>query len=330
MKNMLQFESPDLFHLLWAIPLYGIVMLVYWNWRQRTLRQMGAPALAQRLLLGFSKERFWLKVVLFGLALMLVSVSLTNPRRPVTRQGETSQSADVFIALDVSESMLAKDVRPSRLGAAKDFALQLITALEGDRIGLVFFAGDAFPQMPLSMDYATAGAFIRSADPTFVIESGSSLGSAIALGTRSFDPHGKAGKALIILTDGEDHDGEALAQAKKAAQEGVRIYTVGVGTAAGATLMNANNEPKYFQGQVVRTKLNDETLRNLAKTGNGISVSAADGASAIRQLSEAVSNLQQSAIAARAYTEYVPYFQWLLLPAILLLVLEQVLWWRRR
>lgn len=326
---MIQFESKDLLHLLWVVVLYGLLLLLYWMWRQRTLQHMGSPALAQRLLLGFSKGRFWLKVALFGVALALVALALANPRRLITRPGDPQLRADVFIAIDVSQSMLAKDVKPNRLAAAKTFALQLVNALEGDRIGLIFFAGDAFPQMPLSTDYDMAGAFIRSADPAFVIEGGSAPGAAIDLAARSVDAKAPNGRGLIILSDGEDHDGTVLQKARKAAADGLRIYTVGFGTASGATLMADAETPRYFQGQIVRTKLEDHTLRDIAQAGKGIYVAANDGRTAITDLTNAINQLQQRAVEAQSSTEYYSYFQWLILPAILLLMLEQILWWRK-
>ncbi len=212
---MLRFENPILLHLLWGLAFQALLLLVYWQWRQRTLKRLGSPALAERLLLGFSQRRFWFKNLLFGASLALLALAIANPVRPVQREGKSRASADVLIALDISTSMLAKDVSPSRIVQAKQFIQRLVQALEGERIGLIFFAGDAYPQMPLSTDYESLLLFVRNANPNFVTDQGTDMATAIDLAQRLFESNALAGRGLILITDGENHQEDALQRARK-------------------------------------------------------------------------------------------------------------------
>lgn len=326
----LKVESPELLHLLWVLALYALVLTAYWLWRQRTLRQLGSPALAERLLLGFSSWRFWLKNGLFGGALALLAVAIANPRRAERRDPPPQESADVLIALDVSQSMLARDVAPSRLEQAKTFVQKLAAALDGERLGLIFFAGDAYPQMPLSTDVESLVMFARNASPDFAADQGTDFGPLLEQAARLFEADAEAGHALVVVSDGEHHEADVAILAKKARATGMVIHTVAVGTAGGGTIPDGwGGFRRDYQGQVVRTRADAARLRELAVAGGGIAVVGTDS-DAISALVEEVGRLEKSTVELRSYTAYVSYFQWLLLPALLLLVLEQVLWWRSR
>lgn len=325
---LLRFESPELLHLLWVLALYAGVLLVYWLWRQRTLRRLGSPALAERLLLGFSPWRFWLKNGLFAASLALLALAIANPRRAEQRNPPPQESADVLIALDVSQSMLARDVAPSRIEQAKVFVQKLAAALDGERLGLIFFAGDAYPQMPLSTDVESLVMFARNASPDFAADQGTDFGPVLEQAARLFESDAEAGHALVAVSDGEHHEADVAVLAKKARAAGMVIHTVSVGTAGGGTIPDGwGGFRRDYQGQVIRTRSDAALLRELAVAGGGAAVAVTD-ADAISTLVEEVGRLQKSTVESRSYTAYVSYFQWLLLPALLLLVLEQVLRWR--
>lgn len=335
---MFRLENPILLHLLWALLLLAILLAFYWAWRQRTLRRLGSPALAERLMLGFSSKRFWFKNVLFGLSLALIAVAIANPQRAERRTPPAQQSSDVLIALDISQSMLAKDVAPNRLEQAKSFIQKLAEQLEKERLGLIFFAGDAYAQMPLSTDVGSLMLFVRNADTDYITDQGTDLNSAIELAGRLFNSDSEAGRALIIVSDGEHHEADALIRARKAHSEGIVVHTVAVGTAAGATipaggqkspLEGGRGVKRDFSGQTIRTQANEILLRDIAKAGGGVTLNVSD-AGAVKSLAQEIASLQKTAVEAKAYTEYVSYFQWLILPALLLLALEQLLWWRKR
>ncbi len=338
---MFRFESPDLLHLLWVLVLYSMVLLVYWLWRQRTLRRLGSPTLAQRLLLGFSPWRFWLKNALFAGALALLAVAIANPRRAERRDPPPQESADVLIALDVSQSMLARDIAPvtnrqstnppsNRMEQAKNFVQKLAAALDSERLGLIFFAGDAYPQMPLSTDVEALVLFARNASPDFAADQGTDFGPVLELAARLFESDAEAGHALVVISDGEHHESDVATLGKKARATGMVIHTVSVGTAGGGTIPDGWGGFRLdYAGQVIRTRSDAGLLRQLAVAGGGKAVAVTD-ADAIATIVEEVGRLQKSTVELRSYTAYVSYFQWLLLPALLLLVLEQVLWWRKR
>ena len=287
--------------------------------------------LAERLLLGFSSRRFSLKVVLYGVALALIALCIANPQRAEQVAPPPQKSADIMIALDISQSMLAADEKPSRLESAKAFIQKLVQTLDGDRIGLIFFAGDAYAQMPLSSDHSALLTFVRNANPNFTTEQGTNLASAIELTSRLFGTaEQESGRALVIVSDGENHLGETTRRAREAHAGGLEIHTVSVGTGAGVTIPTGGREVKRdFSGQPVRTAANPALLRDLAQTGGGQSFAASDPSS-VRELAAALDRLQQKTVEAKTTTEYVSQYQWLLLPAILLLILEQLLWWKRK
>lgn len=319
----MSFENPDLLKLLLGLLVLTVPLLfVYWRWRQSTLRRLGSPALEQRLLLGFSPYRFWFKNVLFLLGAAFVVLAMANPRRVVRIAPEAQKSADVLIALDVSNSMLARDMPPSRLDKAKDFIAQLVSALEGERIGLLFFAGDAQAQAPLSTDYGALRMFVKNATPAIIADQGTDVATAIAQATRMIENNAQSGRALILISDGENHQENALQSAQKAREAGLQIYTIGVGSTGGTTISDADGKP-------IRTALNEIFLTQVAQAGGGTYLHLNQGASAIRTLKAAVSNLPKAAVQNQAYNDYQSYFQWLLLPALLLLIGEQLLWWRQ-
>lgn len=326
----MKLENPILLHLLWALLLYALLLLVYWRWRQRTLQRLGSPALAQRLLLGFSEKRFWLKNGLFAAALVCLVLAIANPQQAVRRTPPPQLSADVLIALDISQSMLANDVAPSRLEQAKKLLLELVKSMEGERIGLIFFAGDAYAQMPLSTDYEALVMFASNASPDYITDQGTDFTPPIDLAARLFSSNPESGHALILISDGEQHEDLPLQRAREAYADGMIIHTVSIGTGAGSRIPTGRGDYKRdFSGEVIRSKANETLLRNLAQSAGGLALSISD-TRAVSKLSDAVDGLQKSTVEAKAYTDYVSYFQWLLLPALFFLVLEQVLWWRKK
>lgn len=324
------FENPDLLFLLWILLLHAFLLWVYWRWRQRTLRRLGSPALAERLLQGFSMPRFWIKNLLFGAAVVLLVFAIASPQRLVQTPASEGRGADIVLALDISHSMLAKDVAPNRLEQAKVFAQKLARALEGNRIGLLFFAGDAFPQMPLSTDYEALSVFLRNAGPEFIANQGTAVAPVVDAASRLFEANAAAGRALVLISDGENHTDHALARAQAARAAGMVLYTVGVGTPGGAVIpLPGGGNKRDATGTVVRTRLDAAFLRDLARAGGGAMYLADDGG-AVKALANDLDRLQKTAVESKAKSEYILYFQWLLLPCLLLLLLEQVLWWRQK
>ena len=328
MSHHFHFENPDLLHLLWVLLLQGLMLWWYWHWRRRTLHRLGSPQLEARLLLGFSTRRFWLKNILFAVVGMLIVTGIANPRRVETHTPPPKSSSDILIALDVSRSMLAGDVAPSRLKRAQQLSSDLIKTLPDDRIGLMVFAGDAFPQAPLTNDPAALLMFVGNASPESVNDQGTNFKSVLDLATRMFPPS-EAGKALIIISDGENHQPDAVAAAENARKEGITIYTVLAGTAAGSTIPGPGNEPlRNYEGQVVRTRTDEVMMSEIARTGGGIALKLSD--ETLSQLTTALQQLRKTTVEMKEYQAYTSYYQWLILPALLLLIIDQLIPWQKK
>jgi Ca-activated chloride channel family protein len=323
---MFNYEYPDHFHLLWALPAGALLLWGYWSWRRRSVDRLGDPALVKRLLPEMSSMRFWLKNALFGLGLVLLTISWANPQRGAKQQKATQESADVFIALDISQSMLARDIAPSRLEYAQVFAKKLVQALEGERIGLIFFAGDAFLQMPLSTDYNFLIQSLQNAEPDLITEQGTAIPTAIDLAMQSFGDQPGGGRALILITDGENHDEDAVDRAEAAYDDGIVLSTVGAGTTDGGPIPVGGSEFSEYKrdenGEVVRTRLNQQLLFDLARAGGGQTFNIKQSDAAIGALKQMVNGLEKREVSLRSYTEFESYFQWFLLPALLLLLID--------
>ncbi len=325
------FENPDLLHLLWVLLFQGILMWVYWHWRRSTLRRLGSPVLEQRLLQGFSIRRFRIKNILFSASLILVVLAIANPVKIVKIGGKLQLSSDVILVLDISNSMLAKDVLPSRLEKAKNFIQKLVPALEGERFGLVFFAGEAYPQMPLSTDAEALLMFVRNAHPDFITDQGTDIGTAIELAGRMLENEKETGQAIVLISDGENHEEKALQAVQAIRDAGVLLYTVSVGTTKGVMIpRQRGGNQRDFTGQTVRTSANEVLLRSLAEEAGGEALSMQEETRAVETIKTAVSRLQKSAAESNTTTGKVFYFPWLLLLAVVFLALEQVLWWRKK
>ena len=330
-----RFEHPYFLNLLWAVPVLVALMAGYGWWRRRALARVGVAASMQRLLPGWSAGRFFAKNGLFVVAVGLLAIAWANPQAGAKKQTAVQKSADVFIALDISQSMLAEDVAPSRLELAKSFARKLVKALEGERIGLIFFAGDAFLQMPLSTDYTAANMFITDAGPDLISTQGTALAPAIDLASKSFGTEPGGGRAIILITDGEDHDQDAVDRAAQAYGDGIIVFAVGAGTEAGGPipLGSAGGNDLFKrdeQGEIVRTRLDQSLLQKLTASGGGVPYQLTQGDAAVAAIRREVQRLQKREVEVRSFAEYESYFQWFLLPAFLLLALEAWLVWRKK
>ncbi len=322
------FQNPALLWLVAALLIQALLLGWYWRWRQRTLRQLGSPVLVRRLLRGFSPRRFWLKNLLFATALALLAIAIADPRHRAPAEVKQGRGADIVLAFDVSASMWAAEVSPNRLEQARTFAQRLVTALEGNRIGVVFFAGDAFAQLPLSTDYAAVRALLQQAEPAFIAQAGTDLGAAIEASTRLFESSSSAGRAVVLISDGEDHEGQGIRQAQAAQQAGVRLFTVGVGKTEGATVLLPGGQPlRDAGGATAYSRPDFAQLHQIAQAGGGHFWEASESG-AVQRLSEACDRLQKDAVALKAPPQYTYYFVWPTLIAWCLLLLEQLIGWR--
>lgn len=330
---MFRFEHPEAFY--WLLLLLALVPAYFWvrSWQKRARERFGDRELMDRLQPDASRYKPALKFWVWMLAMVLLAGAWANPQWGLRKQQVTRQSLDVIVALDISRSMLAEDMAPNRLERTRRFGRQLLEQLRGDRVGLVYFAGSAYLQMPLSIDLRAADLFMKSADPSMASYQGTAMGAAINLAADSFDEAPGNYKAIVLISDGEEHEEDALSAAKAAAQKGIRIYTIGVGSPEGGFVPISNRgRADYLRdatGTPVRSVLNEALLKAIAKEGRGQYYHLNQGDAALRSLREGLNQMQSRSYGEELLTDYESYFQYLLAPAILLLLMELLLSTRR-
>ncbi|HFA49238.1 MAG TPA: VWA domain-containing protein [Bacteroidetes bacterium] len=331
---MFRFEHSYYLYAFALLPVLLLLYFIYIKWRKRAASRLGETSLVKALMPDVSKYRTGVKFSLLLLALSLLFIGWANPQWGSKREKVKRKSVDVLIALDISTSMFAQDIPPNRLERAKRFAEGLVDKLKGERIGLILFAGSAYLQMPVTTDYAAAKLFLRSASPNLAGSQGTVIGDAIGLARRSFADGDDSHKALIIITDGEDHDGQAVAQAEAARDDGIFLFTVGVGTQKGSFIpINIRGREDYKRdqsGQPVRSKLNEEVLAEIAKKGGGSYFNISAGDAVADALQARIDQMEKRELEVRSFTEYNSYFQYFIAAALLLLLIEFLLSYRKK
>jgi len=331
---MFRFEYPDHLYALLLIPLLVGFFIAMTYLRKRAIERFGESSLLVQLMPGVSKYKHAVKFTLLTVALAFLVIAWANPQFGTKVQKVERKSADVFIALDVSRSMWTEDIAPSRMDRASRFTQNLIKSLAGERIGLILFAGNAYMQMPLTTDYAAALLFAKSANPDLAPSQGTSIADAIQLAQRSFDEENKNYKALIVITDGEDHEGEAITLAEESNADGLLIFTVGVGTENGSLIpTTVNGYTDYLRdnsGNPVRSALNEDLLRDIAQAGDGSYFNLNAGEEAIVSAVRAgIDQLEKQEMEQRVFDEYNSWFQLPLGIALVLLIIEFFISYRK-
>ena len=324
---MFRFEEPTYLYLLLLLPLLAALFL-YSNYRRRkAIKKFGDPELMAQLMPDASKYRpdvkFWIVLVAIGLfAVLLARPQFGSRLETVKRQG-----IEVIIALDISNSMLAEDVQPSRLQKAKRLVSQLVDKMENDKVGMIVFAGDAFTQLPITSDYISAKMFLETIDPSLISKQGTALGAAINLSTRSFTPMEGVGRTVILITDGENHEDGALEAAKAAVEKGIQINVLGVGMPEGAPIPipGSNDYRRDREGNVVVTKLNEQMCQEIAQVGQGIYVRVDNSNAAQNAITKEINKLAKADVETQVYTEFNEQFQAIAWIILLLLLVEMLI-----
>lgn len=322
---MFRFAQPQYLYLLLIVPLMWVIYFysVYRN--RKNMAKYGNPQILQSLAPDVSKYKPGTKFFLQQLALIIMIFIIARPQMGAKIETVKKQGVEIIIALDVSNSMLARDIAPSRLDKAKQMLSKLIDQLDNDKVGLIVFAGDAYTQLPITSDFVSAKMFLSTISPDMVPTQGTAIGRAIALAMNSFTPDQSADKAIIVITDAENHEDDAVQMAKEAAQKGIMVDVIGIGSEQGAPIPiggNDTNLRKDNQGNVVITKLNAQLGRDIAKAGDGIYISADNTGSALRALTAEVKKMKKSDIESKVYSEYDEQFQGLAWIVLLLLLLD--------
>lgn len=319
-----QYQYPEAFWLLALVPVLALFYLLYLQWRKKAARQLGDPALVAELTRSHSPKKALLKFGLFALAFALGCFTLANPRLPDDASAEVRKGIDVVIALDVSNSMLATDVQPTRLQKAQNMLVSAINKMTNDRVGLVVFAGSAYTQMPLSTDHEAAKLFVTTANPGMVPEQGTAIADALLQSNAAFEEGSGRFKTIILVTDGETHDEEALPTVQGLAKKGVMVNTIGIGSPEGSVIVDSETgQPKTDEnGQPVVSRLNEELLQGLAQTTNGAYIRLNDAASAVAILQDQYKDVEKKALVDTSALNYESFYWWFLLPVFLLLLTE--------
>ncbi len=325
---MLRFAHPYLLHLLWLIPLALLFYFLAFRAKSRALQRFGSSELMKKLAANASPTRQILKAALIILALLFALLALARPQIGTRIEEVKREGIDLMIAIDVSTSMMAKDIPPSRLEKAKHEVESLLDRLQGDRVGLIAFAGTAFVQCPLTLDYGAAKLFLDILDPGLIPTPGTNIGQAMARALESFDQQERKHKVLVIITDGEDHEGDVMKYAEEAERQGVIIYTVGIGSPKGDPIPMMTDYgvtagfKKDRDGQVVITKLDEVTLEKIALQTNGKYFRATSGEEELRKIYDDIDKLEKKELGSMRFSQFEDRFQYLLIIAIALLVAE--------
>lgn len=320
---MLRFEDPTYLWLLWILPVLVLIRFIGWRRRKAKLRKFGDPALLKDLMPNISSYRPTVKFSLLLAALALLIVMVARPQMGSKISHDKRQGIETIICLDISNSMLAEDVAPSRLDKSKMLVENLVDQFTNDKIGLIVFAGDAFVQLPITSDYVSAKMFLQNITPSLIQTQGTNFAQAIDLATKSFTPQENVGRAIIVITDGENHEPGATEAVQAAKQKGINVYILGVGNPQGAPIPMGNGSYlKDQSGQTVMTKLNEDMCRQLAQAGNGQYIHVDNTSDAEQTLNNDLTKLQKGETDAVIYSEYDEQFQAVGILVILLLIIE--------
>ena len=320
---MLRFEDPAFLWLLWVIPALVLVRLIGWRRRRAKLRKLGDPELLRQLMPHISKYRPTVKFVLLLAALALLIVMVARPQMGSKISNEKRNGIETMICLDISNSMLAEDVAPSRLDKSKMLIENLVDNFTNDKIGLIVFAGDAFVQLPITSDYVSAKMFLQNISPGLIQTQGTNIGQAISLATKSFTQQDNVGRAIIVITDGENHEEGAQEAAQMANKKGINVFILGIGNAKGAPIpMGDGSYLKDNAGNTVMTALNEQMCRQLAQAGKGQYIHVDNTSDAEKALNNELTKLQKGEMTSVIYSAYDEQFQAVGILVILLIIIE--------
>lgn len=327
---MFRFSHPEYLYFFLVVPL---TIGLYWFatvLQKKAINRFGNFETLKQLMPGMSFRRGWFKTIIISVALSVIILGLAGPQFGSKLTEVKRKGIELIIALDVSNSMMAEDIQPSRLERAKQAISRLVDKLSDDRLGLVVFAGDAYVQLPITNDYISAKMFLSTINPGIVPKQGTAIGSAINLAANSFSPESKTSKVIVVISDGENHEDDPVDAAKKAAEQGIYVYTIGIGSPQGSPIPASSNEPqqsflKDKDGNVVVSKLDEETLSKVAVAGNGKYIRATNMQLGLLPLFDEINKMQKTEMKEKVYAEYDDQFQYFFAFALIILLIEFLL-----
>lgn len=326
---MFQFANPHILWLLIIIPVMVVVLIAISQLRKRNLAKFGNIHILQELMPEISQWRVKTKSALFLTAVAVVIIAAARPQFGSKLKEQKSQGIEMMLVVDISNSMLAEDFAPNRLDRTRYAIDKLFSTLEQDRVGLVVFAGEAKVQLPITTDYRMARSFVKRISPSLVSVQGTEIGQALDLASLSFSQNRDAGRVMILITDGETHDSSALDAARRAAEQGIKIFAIGIGTPEGAPVKVDGEFIKDEDDQMVVSRLNEELLQQITAATDGGYIRATNAAFGLEEIVAEIEKLEKGELTTLRFEEYNEQFQWILAIAAVLLLLESLLLARR-
>jgi Ca-activated chloride channel family protein len=324
---MYQLEEPIYFYILIAIPVVVALYLLVALWKKRTQRTFSDSELLKKLSPNRSVFKSFLKLLVISLAIMCLSFALVNPKIGTKLETVKREGVDVVFALDVSKSMLAEDISPNRLEKSKQLVSQIINSLAGDRIGIIGYAGSAFPQVPITTDFSSAKLFLSGMNTDMVSSQGTAINEAIQMAETYYNDEEQTNRVLFIISDGEDHEGNVAGIASAAAEKGIKIYTIGVGSLKGAQIpIKRNGILQYYKrdenNEIVITRLGEETLKEIAKEADGEYIDGSNTKEVVETVKGILNGMDKKEFDAKQFTDFKDQFQWFLAGALFLLIID--------
>jgi Ca-activated chloride channel family protein len=327
---MYQLEEPSYFYYLLIIPAILVLFVGVLWWKKRKQKQFASADLFDKLSPERSTFKSVLKFIMLSIAIAFLAISLVNPKMGTKLQTVKREGVDIVFALDVSKSMLAEDIAPSRLEKAKQIISKIIDNLGSDRVGIIVYAGNSYPLLPITTDHAAAKMFLQNASPDMVSSQGTAINEAIDRSTTFFDDNEQTNRYLFVVSDGEDHGENALSSVEKATKEGIKVYTIGVGTEKGGPIPIKNegtivSYKKDSKGEVVITQLNPKILSEIAVAGKGKYIDGNKTQKAIDYINNLLLKADKTEFDAKQFSDYKSQFQWFIAFGLLFLLLDTFL-----
>lgn len=327
---MYQLDEKIYFYSLIIIPIMVVAFVVLHIWKKRTQKQFASTILLKQLSPNISKTKPILKLILLSLAFACLGIALVNPKMGTKLETVKREGVDIVFAVDVSKSMLAEDIAPNRLEKSKRIVSEILNNLASDRVGIIAYAAQAFPQLPITTDYGAAKMFLASMNTNMMSSQGTAIDAAINLAKTYYDDEEQTNRVLIIISDGEDHSNQAVDAVEEAAEEGIKVFTIGVGTTKGGPIPEKRNGvvetyKKDQEGEVVITKLNEEVLQEIAADGNGNYIDGSNTDAVVEFITETLLQMDKKEFESKQFADYKDQFQWFLAGAIFFLLLDVLL-----
>ena len=324
---MYQLEEKIWFWTLVIIPVIILLFLVLQVWKHKAQNKFANKLLLSKLSPNRSFFKSILKITVLCLAFACLAIALVNPKIGTKLETVKREGVDIVFAIDVSKSMLAEDIAPNRLEKAKQLVTQIINNLASDRVGIIAYAGKAFPQLPITTDYAAAKMFLQNMNTNMLSSQGTAINEAIKLAKTYYNDEEQTNRVLIIISDGEDHSDNAINVAEEAGEEGIRIFTIGVGDVKGGPIpIKQNgivlNYKKDKQGETVVTKLNEETLQNIAKEANGAYINGKNTGNVVESIRDILNKMDKKEFEAKQFSDFKDQFQWFIAFGIFFLFID--------